>query len=89
MFVVYTADLQYITHFPDRSATAHAGLAAAMEAVKVQLNLPVTVTFGSLPDGERQVFLRELIARVRPHSNQWRKDAIKEIREILSAALKI
>jgi Thioredoxin len=89
VFVFYTADLQYITHFTERSASAHAGLAAAIEEVKVQLNLPGAATFGSLPDGERQVFLRELIARVRPYTDQWRKDAIKEIRELLSAALKI
>jgi len=89
VFVFYTADLQYITHFTERSASAHAGLAAAMEEVKVQLNLPVTATFGNLPDGERQVFLRELIAKIRPYSDQWRIDAIKEIRELLSAALKI
>jgi hypothetical protein len=88
VFVFYTADLQYITHFTERSASAHAGLAAAMEEVKVQLDLPVTATFGSLPDGERQVFLRELIAKIRPYTDQWRKDAIKEIRELLSAAQK-
>jgi hypothetical protein len=88
VFVFYTADLQYITHFTERAASAHAGLAAAMEGVKVQLDLPVTATFGSLPDGERQVFLRELIAKIRPYTDQWRKDAIKEIRELLSAAQK-
>ena len=48
-----------------------------------------TATFGNLPDAERQAFLREVIARIRPHSDQWRKDAIQEIRELLSTALKI
>jgi hypothetical protein len=89
VFVFYTADLQYITHFTERSASAHAGLAAAIEEVKAQLNLPGTATFGNLPDGERQVFLRELIAKIRPYTDPWRKDAIKEIRELLSAALNI
>jgi hypothetical protein len=89
VFVFYTEDLQYITHFTERSASAHAGLAAAMDEVKTQLNLPATATFGNLPDADRQVFLRELIARIRPSSDQWRKDAIGEIRELLSAALKI
>jgi hypothetical protein len=89
VFVFYTADLRYITHFTERSSSAHAGLAAAMDEVKVQLNLPRTATFGNLPDSDRQAFLRELIARIQPHANQWRKDAIKEIRELLSAALKI
>src|SRR3984885_14723270 len=64
VFVFYTEDLQYITHFTERSASAHAGLAAALEEVKVQLNLPATATFGNLTDGERQVFLRELIAKI-------------------------
>jgi len=89
VFVFYTADLQYITHFTERSASAHAGLAAAMDEVKARLNLPATATFGNLPDADRQVFLRELIAKIRPHSDQWRKDAIREIRELLAAALKI
>jgi hypothetical protein len=89
VFVFYTEDLQYITHFTERSASAHAGLAAAMDEVKTQLNLPATATFGNLPDADRQVLLRELITKIRPYSDQWRKDAIKEIRELLSAALKI
>src|SRR5580704_5094005 len=62
VFVFYTADLQYITHFTERSASAHAGLAAAMEEAKVKLNLPTTATFGNLPDADRQAFLREVIA---------------------------
>ena len=89
VFVFYTADLQYITHFTERSASAHAGLAAAMDEARAQLNLPQTATFGNLPDAERQVFLREVIARIRPHSDRWRKDAIKEIRALLATALKI
>jgi hypothetical protein len=89
VFVFYTADLQYITHFAERSASAHAGLAAAMEAVKTQLNLPQTATFGNLSDADRPAFLREIIARIQPHRDQWRRDAIREIRELLSAALRI
>jgi hypothetical protein len=89
VFVFYTADLRYITHFTERSASAHAGLAAAMDEARTQLNLPKTATFGNLPDAERQVFLREVIAKIRPHADQWRKDAIREIRELLSTALKI
>jgi hypothetical protein len=89
VFVFYTADLQYITHFTERSASAHAGLALAKDGAIVQLNLPKTATFGNLPDAERQMFLREVIARIKPWSDQWRKDAIKEIRELLSSALKV
>jgi len=89
VFVFYTADLQYIARFTERSASAHAGLAAAIDEARVQLNLPPTATFGNVPDADRQAFLREVVARIRPHSNQWRKDAIREIRELLSTALKI
>jgi hypothetical protein len=89
VFVFYTSDLGYIAHFTERSASAHAGLAAAMDEARTQLNLPPTATFGNVPDADRQAFLREVVARIRPHSNQWRKDAISEIRELLSTALKI
>jgi len=89
VFVFYTADLQYITRFVERSTSAHAGLAAAMDEARAKLNLPATATFGNLPDAERQVFLREVVSRIQPHSNQWRKDAIQEIRELLATALKI
>lgn len=89
VFVFYTADLRYITSFTERSASAHAGLAQAMNEVKIQLNLPSTATFGNLPDADRPVFLREVIAKIQPHLNQWRKDAIAEIRALLSAALRI
>jgi hypothetical protein len=42
-----------------------------------------------VPDAERPVFLSEVIAKIQPHLNQWRKDAIAEIRARLSAALRI
>ncbi|MGA2717196.1 MAG: thioredoxin family protein, partial [Bryobacteraceae bacterium] len=37
VFVFYTADLQYITHFTERSASAHAGLALAKDEAIAQL----------------------------------------------------
>jgi hypothetical protein len=89
VFVFYTADLGYITHFTERSATAHAGLAVAMEGAKTKLNLPASATLGNLAAPERQALLTELIARITPYSDQWRRDAIKEMRELLSAALHI
>jgi thiol-disulfide isomerase/thioredoxin len=89
VFVFYTDDLQYITRFTERSASAHAGLAKAMDEVKVQLNLPPETTFGTVPDAHKAVFLKEVIARIQPNLNQWRKDAIAEIRELLSTALGI
>ena len=89
VFVFYTADMRYITHFTERSASAHAGLAIALEQAKTKLNLPASATFGNLPDPERQEFLREVIARIQPYSDQWRADAIKEMRRLLSKALNL
>jgi thiol-disulfide isomerase/thioredoxin len=48
VFVFYTAGLRYITHFTERSASAHAGLAQAMDEVKALLNLP-PATMSELP----------------------------------------
>ena len=87
VFVFYTSGMQYITHFTERSATAHAGLAVAMDQAKVKLNLPASASFGNLQGPQRQAFLEEVIARIQPYSDQWRKDAVKEIRELLAAAL--
>jgi hypothetical protein len=87
VFVFYTSETKYIAHFTERSASAHAGLAVAIEEAKQKLNLPATATFGNVPDSQRQVFLQEVIARIAPYSDQWRRDAVKEIRELLAAAL--
>jgi len=87
VFVFYTADTKYITHFIERSATAHAGLALAMEQAKAKLNLPATATFGNLQDPEKQRYLEEVISTIEPHADQWRRDAVGEIRQLLAAAL--
>jgi hypothetical protein len=87
VFVFYTADAKYITHFTERSASAHAGLALALEQSKKKLNLPASATFGNLPDSERQAFLQEVISRIEPYADQWRRDAVKEIRQLLATAL--
>lgn len=89
VFVFYTADMGYIAHFTERSATAHAGLAIALDESKAKLNLPASATLGNLPAAEKQALLTELIARITPHSDEWRRDAIKEMRASLSAALHI
>jgi Thioredoxin len=89
VFVFYTSEMKYITHFTERSASAHAGLAVAMDEARAELGLPASASFGNLPDPERQIFLQEVIARIAPYSDQWRKDAIKEIRQLLSAAMKL
>jgi hypothetical protein len=89
VFVFYTADMRYIAHFTERSASAHAGLAIALEEAKTKLSLPASASFGTLVGPEKQALLIELISRIEPYSDQWRKDAIEEIRQLLSAALEI
>lgn len=89
VFVFYTAEMKYITHFTERSATARAGLAQAMDQARAKLGLPPGATFGNLADPQRQQFLLDLIERIDPFSDQWRRDAVKEIRELLSRALGI
>ncbi len=87
VFVFYTADLQYVTHFTERSALAHRELAEIVEQVKARMELPKETTFATVPEERRQEFLRELIARLQPRSDDWRREAIKEMRQLLSTAL--
>ena len=89
VFVFYTGNTRYIAHFLERSASAHAGLARAIEEAKTKLNLPGSASFATLVDPERQAFLTEVIGRIEPFSDQWRKDAIQEIRQLLATALKV
>jgi hypothetical protein len=88
VFAFYTDDLRYIAHFTERSQSAHTELAVIADQVKAHLNLPADAAFGTLPEADRQTFLKELIPRLQPRSEQWRKDAIQEMRQLLSAALK-
>ena len=87
VFVFYTADMQYITHFTERSATAHRELAEILDKAKAQLGIPKEATFATAPEDRRQELLREVIAKIQPRSDDWRKEAIKEMRQLLSAAL--
>jgi len=87
VFVFYTADTQYITHFTERSAMAHRELAEIVDQVKARMGLAKELTFATVPENQRQEFLRELIARLQPRSDDWRREAIKEMRQLLSAAL--
>jgi hypothetical protein len=89
VFVFYTADLRYITHFTERSAGAHAELATISDQIKSRLNLPQSATYATLPDADRQAFIRELIAAIQPRSDAWRRETIGEMRQLLSRALKI
>ena len=89
VFVFYTEDLHYIAHFTERSESATTELAAMADQVKSKLHLPLNASFSTLPEADRQAFLKELIPRIQPRSNQWRKDAIGEIRQLLSSALSL
>lgn len=89
VFVFYTSGMQYITHFTERSASAHAGLEVAKDEAKVKLNLPASASFGNLEGPQRQAFLEEVIARIQPYTDQWRRDAVQEIRQLLAAALEL
>ena len=87
VFVFYTADMQYITHFIERAELAHRELGEIMDQVKAQMGLPKETTFGNAPEDRRQELLREVIARLQPRLDDWRKEAIKEMRQLLSSAL--
>jgi len=89
VFVFYTKEVEYITHWTERSASAHAGLAVAMSEAKTKLNLPQSATLATLEGANRQALLQEVIARVGPFATQWRRDAIQEIRQVLANALSI
>jgi hypothetical protein len=85
VFVFYSSDLQYITHFTERPASANAEISSILDQVKSQLNLPATATFSDLPQAEKQ----QVIDRILPRFEDWQRDSIKEMRELLSNALKL
>ncbi|HEX5229362.1 MAG TPA: thioredoxin family protein [Bryobacteraceae bacterium] len=87
VFVFYTAETQYITHFTERSALAHRELGEFIEQAASEMGLPKGTTFATAPEDRRQDFLRAVIAKLQPRSDDWRKEAIKEMRQLLSAAL--
>jgi Thioredoxin len=89
VFVFYTKEIRYITHFTERSAGAHRELAAIMDQVRSTLDLPQGTTFATVPETNKQAFIREVIARIRPRFPVWQKESIKEMRALLSTALKL
>jgi hypothetical protein len=89
VFVFYTKETRYITHFTERPAIAHAELASIGDQVKSELGLPMSATYATLPEADKQVFIREMIARIRPRFPGWQKDSIKEMRGLLATALKL
>ncbi len=88
IFAFYTDDMQYITHFTERSATAHKELAAALAESKALLGLPASAGFDTLSAADRQALVRELIPRLEPRLDDWRREAVQEIRELLATALR-
>ena len=89
VFVFYTRDHLYVTHFTERSAGAHAELAAILARVTSEMNLPSGTTLATVPDGERQAFIQELVARILPRFPEWQKQSIREMRTLLSTALRL
>ncbi len=89
IFAFYTDDMRYLTHFTERSATAHAELEVIANQVRKELNLPLGAPPSTFSEADRAAFLKELIPRLQLPSNQWRKDAIKELREMLASSLHI
>ena len=87
VFVFYTKDHRYITHFVERSAGAHKELAAAIAEISTKLGLPPGTTYATVPDASRPAFVQELIAKITPRFGAWRKEAIREMRTLLSTAL--
>src|SRR6185295_2275683 len=66
VFVFYTADHHYITHFTERSAGAHAELASALDEIKSKMNLPSSTSIATVPDAQRAAFIQEIVARILP-----------------------
>ena len=89
VFVFYTKEHRYITHFLERSVGAHKELAAAIGEISTNLGLPPDTTYATVPDAVRSAFVQALIAKITPRFPAWRKEAIQEIRALLSTALHI
>ena len=76
--VFYTRDLEYITHFTERPASAHAEIARVKADVHARW-----------PNPDMQTLIRELGPRVRPLYPAWQVETVREIRELLSKALHV
>jgi hypothetical protein len=87
VFVFYTKDHRHIAHFLERSAGAHKELAAAIAESSAKLGLPAGTTYATVPEASRSAFVQELIAKITPRFGAWRKEAIREMRTLLSTAL--
>jgi hypothetical protein len=75
--------MRYITRFTERPSTAQAEIDALLNEVKTRVNLPATATFSDLAPPEK----KEVIARIMPRFEQWQKDSIVEMKQLLAEAL--
>lgn len=89
VFVFYNKDHRYITHFIERSAGAHKELAAAIAEINAAIGLPPGTTYATVPEATRPAFLQQLIAKITPRFDGWRKESIQEMRMLLAAALHV
>jgi len=89
VFVFYTKDMEYLTHWTERSAGARAGLDRVMTEAKTKLNLPQSATFSTLEGQAKQSLLQEVVTQVQPFNDDWRRDSIREIRQRLAEAVGI
>ena len=85
VFVFYTRDLQYITHFIERPASAQTEIDAILDQVRSKFGLPPSSTFTTLPEAAR----KEVIASIFPRFTEWQKDSIQEMRALLAQALNL
>jgi hypothetical protein len=89
VFVFYTRDQGYITHFTERSVSAHAEMATILTQIRSEMKLPGNATLATVPEGQRQAFTQEVAARILPRFPAWQKASIREMQKLLSTALKI
>lgn len=89
VFVFYTKDQQHIAHFLERSSGANKELAATIAEISANLGLPPGTTYATVPDASRPAFVQALVAKITPRFPVWRKEAIREMRALLSTALDI
>jgi hypothetical protein len=75
--VFYTENLRYITHFSERPAIAHAYIGALRAEFKAQH-----------PDGADMAAMKAFFTpRLTPKYADWQVETVREIRELLQAAL--
>ena len=60
-----------------------------MDDIRSQMQLPPDATYANLPEPGRGLFIREIVDRIRPRYPDWQRDAIREMRQLLSSALNL